>query len=257
MKLFFNKLGEGETSLIILHGLFGSSDNWQTLGKQFAEDFTVYLVDQRNHGRSENSEDFSYDLMAQDLAEFIQDEKIDNYVVLGHSMGGKTAIQFANKYADEELKKLIIVDIGIKKYPMHHDKILEGLMAINPSKLKSRKEADEIMHEYVPEFMVKQFLLKNLYRRKGEPGYAWRINVPVLNREIWNIIDELEVDQVNTNTLFIRGGQSNYILDQDIDELLNKFPNGSVETIQESGHWIHAEAPEKFYQLVKDFILRG
>lgn len=254
MELNFKKLGQGDTKLIILHGLFGSSDNWHTLGNRLAELYTVYLVDQRNHGRSENTDAFSYDLMARDLAEFIDKEQITNFVVLGHSMGGKTALQYAENYAQDGFQKLIVVDIGIKKYPMHHDKILEGLMAIDPEKLSSRKEADEIMSQYVPEFMVKQFLLKNLYRKKDGSGYGWRINVPVLNREIHNIIDELKVTTIEVPTLFVRGGKSNYIVPSDYDELLSHFTNGKIESIEESGHWIHAEAPDQFYDVVTAFI---
>lgn len=254
MELFYRKVGEGRKNLIILHGLFGSSDNWQTLALRFGEEYSVYLVDLRNHGRSPKSDDFSYDLMAQDVKELVNNLGLSNYILMGHSMGGKVAIQFANQYADESLSKLIVVDIGIKSYPMHHDKILEGLMAINPGELKSRKEADKIMDHYVPEFMVKQFLLKNLYRKKEGSGYDWRINVPVLNREIHNIIEELPISVIDIPTLFIRGGKSNYILPEDYDNLHSKFSNMDIESIENSGHWIHAESPDQFYDLVTGFI---
>lgn len=251
MKLNFRKYGVGQP-LVILHGLFGSSDNWQTLGKKFAENYEVYLVDLRNHGKSPHSDAFTYELMAQDVYEFFRENHLYDAFLIGHSMGGKTAIQFASMNADL-LEKLIVVDIGIKQYPMHHGEILEGLNAVNPGTLSSRSEAEEIISKYIESEGVRQFLLKNLYWiEKGK--LAWRFNLPVLEREMENIIAPLELDAIRTETMFIRGAMSNYILDSDYDDIRAKFEDVRIETIEDAGHWVHAEAPEEFYNLVTDFI---
>ena len=251
MQLHYRKLGEGKP-LFILHGLFGSSDNWQTLGKKFAETYTVYFVDQRNHGHSPHSDEFNYDVLAEDFYELVQRLGLKSINIIGHSMGGKTAIAFAAKYP-ELIDKMVVADIGHKQYPMHHDQILKGLNAINLSEIKTRGAADKKLNEYIPELGVRQFLLKNLYWvEKGQLG--WRINIPVLTREITNIIAEIPFDTIDTTTLFVRGGKSNYILESDYPSIGQKFPNSTIYSIEESGHWIHAEAPAEFYKAVIDFI---
>lgn len=251
MKLHHRIIGEGEP-LFILHGLFGSSDNWQTLGKEFAENFQVIFVDQRNHGRSPWSNEFNYDLMVADFHELVMDLGFSKINLLGHSMGGKTAIGFAAKYP-ELIDKMIVADISHKQYPMHHDQIIDGLKLLDLSKIKSRGQADRELASHIAEVGVRQFLLKNLYWvEKGQLG--WRINIPVLAERIYDIIDEIKFDQINTDTLFIRGGRSNYILESDFAELSLKFPNSTIHTIEESGHWVHAEAAEEFYQTVTSFF---
>lgn len=251
MKLHYRTIGEGKP-LFILHGLFGSSDNWQTLGKRFAEHFKVYFVDQRNHGHSPHSDEFNYDLMVEDFHELVTDVGETAINIIGHSMGGKTAIGFAAKYP-ELINKMVVADISHKAYPMHHDQILEGLNALDLSVIKSRGEAEKELEQYIPQFGVRQFLLKNLYW--VEPGQlGWRINLPVLDREIPHILVEIPFDQIQTETLFIRGELSNYILESDYADISRKFPNSSVYTIHGAGHWVHAEAPEEFYQVIMDFL---
>lgn len=250
MKLHYKKLGEGQP-LIILHGLFGSSDNWQTLGKKFAENFEVYLVDQRNHGNSPKSEEFNYQLMADDLHELITDLQLENIILLGHSMGGKTVMTFAQQYP-EFIEKLIIVDIGPKGYPMHHDIILEGLNSMDLSVIKSRGQAEKHLSNYIQDLGIKQFLLKNLYWvEKGQLG--WKINIPVLTKEMPNIISQIPNNTVETPTLFIRGERSNYIVEDDFQAIYDQFPNSEIETIYDAGHWVHAENPFSFYNMVTNF----
>lgn len=257
MNLHYRILGDEDglspkKPLFILHGLFGSSDNWQTLAKKFATDYVVYLVDQRNHGHSPWADSSNYDVMADDLYELITHLGLDKVNVIGHSMGGKTVINFATKYA-ERLDKMIVVDISHKQYPLHHEQILAGLNAIDLTTVKTRGNADKILAEYVSEIGVRQFLLKNLYWvEKGQLG--WRINIPVLTDEIHQIIAEIRIDTVPVNTLFIRGGRSNYILESDYTMIYEKFPNATIHSIEESGHWIHAEAPSEFYTTVVDFL---
>ena len=181
MKLNFKKIGEGKP-LLILHGLFGSSDNWGTLGKKFAENNTVYLVDLRNHGRSPHSDKMSYDLMADDLLELIMDEKINSPIILGQSMGGKAALMFAEKHPNY-LDKLIVADIGLKSYPMHHEEILKGLNSVNLQEVSSRSEAQQSLEIYIANLGIQQFLLKNLYWiEKGK--LAWRMNLKEIEKNI-------------------------------------------------------------------------
>ena len=251
MKLHYRKLGSGQP-LVILHGLFGSSDNWQTLARKLAEDFEVWLVDQRNHGHSGHSDEFSYALMAADLKELFDDHNLTNVLLAGHSMGGKTAMHFAINHP-EYLDKLIVVDMGLRAYESHHDAILAGLNSVDLSVVKSRGEADRILSSFIEELAVKHFLLKNLYWvEKGQLG--WRINIPVLEREMPEILSATPDEVVDVPTLFIRGEKSNYILDDDFFDIEQHFPRSIIETVEGAGHWVHAENPAEFYRLLIEFI---
>lgn len=251
MKLNYKREGSG-TPLLIVHGLFGSLDNWQTLGKKFAENFDTILVDQRNHGHSPHSDAFDYDLMAGDLIELIEDLEQKEVDIIGHSMGGKATMRMAQLRPDL-IKKMVIVDIGPKGYPMHHDTILEGLNAIDFDVVKSRGQATEVISKYIDDEGVRQFLLKNLYWiEKGK--LAWRINLPVLEKNMPQIIGKLPEDEVEIPTLFIRGEKSNYIIEDDYTDIFMQFPNSDIETIYNAGHWIHAENPFDFYHLVMQFL---
>ena len=253
MKLHYRELGEGQP-LVILHGLFGNSDNWQTHAKKLSEYFRVILVDQRNHGHSDWSNEFSYDLMAKDLNELFIDLNLKKAIVLGHSMGGKTAIRFTQLYPSK-IEKLIVVDIGVKEYPMHHEEILKGLHSIDLEKVTTRSEAEEILSKYIPSNGVRQFLLKNLYWiEKGK--LAWRMNIPVLEKEMPEILTVLPNNEIFNSTLFIRGMLSNYILDEDIPQLEDQFTDFQIVSIENAGHWVHAEAPLEFIEKVLEFCLR-
>ncbi|MEZ4938927.1 MAG: alpha/beta fold hydrolase [Crocinitomicaceae bacterium] len=254
-ELFFRKLGEGKP-MVVLHGLFGSSDNWQTVAKKIANHYEVFLVDQRNHGKSFKSEDFSYDLMIEDLRYFIQQEKIDDFILLGHSMGGKTAMGYAQKYP-EGLEKLIVADIAPVKYPVHHDVILTALNEAYSTRLESRQQAEDIITKYIAHPAIQQFLLKNLYwEEKGKLG--WRINIPVLTREIVPISEwGGQITGIDIPTLFIRGGMSDYITADIIPIIEEKFTDVRIETLEKSGHWVHAEQPDEFYNAVMQFCLFG
>jgi esterase len=252
MKLHYRELGEG-TPLLILHGLFGYSDNWQTLGRKFSEHHRVFLIDQRNHGRSPHSEEFNYDLMAQDLLDLLEENGLEAPVLMGHSMGGKTAMTFALLHPDR-LSKLIVVDIAPKEYPIRHDGILDALLSVDLSQVSSRDEADAQLARAIDHPGVRQFLLKNLYR-KEDNSFGWRPNLPAIDRHIGEVGAAITAEKpFEKPTLFINGGKSNYIRPEDHGEIEHLFPQAKIETIPEAGHWVHAEAPDKVYELVRAFL---
>lgn len=251
VKLNNRTIGEGK-DFFIFHGLFGYSDNWQTLGRRFGEHYRVHLADLRNHGHSPHADEFSYEAMAEDIRQLLLDEGVEKANLLGHSMGGKAVMLFAQKYP-EMVDKLIVADIGPKQYPPHHDSILEGLLALDLNEIKSRGEADKKLQEYIPEMGIRQFLLKNLYWvEKGKLG--WRMNLPVISEQLDNILSSVDQKQVDVDTLFIRGDQSGYIKPDDYEDIKSQFSNAEIKTIEGVGHWLHAEAPDKFYDIVVDFL---
>ncbi len=253
MKLHYRELGEGKP-MMILHGLFGFSDNWQTHAKKLAEYYRVILVDLRNHGHSDWSDDFSYDLMAQDVFELAEYLELEDLILVGHSMGGKVAMRFAQQH-ENLLEKLIIVDMGIKSYPMHHQHILAGIYSVQVETIKARREAEAQMREHIESEGILQFLLKNLHwKEKGK--LAWRMNTKVLEREMPEILGALPEGEVFIPTLFIRGELSNYILDEDFESLENQFLDCQIETIEGAGHWVHAESPSEFLNSLLTFCLR-
>ncbi|WP_299124839.1 alpha/beta fold hydrolase [uncultured Winogradskyella sp.] len=253
MILHSNIIGEGKP-FIILHGFLGMGDNWKSLAKQFAEaDFEVHLVDQRNHGRSFHSDRFDYELMAEDLKNYCDDHNLSDIILLGHSMGGKTAMLFATKYP-ELVSKLIVADISPRYYPVHHDAILEGLSRLDFSELKSRGKADEFLSDYVPEMGTRMFLLKNLYWvEKGELGL--RINLPVLKENVSEVGEALPIHATfKKDSLFLRGDKSEYIGQGDEAIIQRHFPDSKIITISNAGHWLHAENPKDFYEKVINFV---
>ncbi len=254
MNLNFKKIGEEGPAIVILHGVFGFLDNWLTIGKAISEQgFQVYLVDQRNHGRSPHEGGLNYETFAADLKEFLTQQQLSNPILLGHSMGGKTVMKYAITFPDT-FQKLVIVDIGPKAYPVHHRKIIAGLNQIPVASIENRQEADEILAGYEPLVPVRQFLLKNLYRTE-EGSFAWRFNLPVLTEQMANVGEGIVTDQpVNQPTLFIRGALSNYILDEDWTAILAIFPQATLETVENAGHWIQAEQPKVFLHHLLNFI---
>ena len=248
-----NILGEGKP-FIILHGFLGMSDNWKTLGNHFSEaGFQVHLVDQRNHGRSFHSALFNYDALVEDLKNYCEASKLEDIVLLGHSMGGKTAMLFATEYP-ELVSKLIIADISPRFYPIHHDAILEGLSSLNFEELKSRGAADKVLANYVSEPGTRQFLLKNLYWiEKGK--LALRINLEALKENVSEVGEALPMHaKFDKDTLFLRGDKSEYIALHDETLIKRHFPLANITTIANAGHWLHAENPEDFYKAVIDFV---
>jgi esterase len=254
MKLNFRKIGESGQPIIILHGLFGMSDNWLTIGKVFAENHIVYLLDLRNHGQSPRSEAFSYDIMAADLTEFIQDHSIDKPILIGHSMGGKVIMQFAIEQP-QMFDKMIVVDIAPRFYPVHHHPILQGLQAVNLKSLQSRTEANEVLKTFEESEGVRQFLLKNLFRNPELGHFDWRINIPVITKNIENVGEEITSNkQISNESMFISGSESSYITQEDRNQILQIFPNAVFEVVKGAGHWVQADKPKEFEEIVNMFI---
>ena len=251
MNLFFRESGQGRP-MVILHGLFGSSDNWFTLAKTFSQQFKVYLVDQRNHGQSPHSEEFNYKLLAEDLEDFLISNTIAEPIIIGHSMGGKAAMNLAVKRPDL-INQLIVVDIVPKPYPIHHDHILDGLNAIHLEKLSSRTDADQILSEFVKETEVRQFLLKNL-SRKSDGGFEWKINLKAIGNHIEELGDGMQyTGKFEKPSLFIKGAKSNYFTDGDENSIKAIFSNATFVTL-DTGHWVQAEKPLEFANAVIQFL---
>lgn len=254
MELKYREYGQGQP-LIILHGLFGQSDNWNTLAKRFADnDFRVFTIDQRNHGLSPHSSVWDYQAMAEDLNEFIEAHHLHQPIIIGHSMGGKT-VMFFELLFPHIAKQLVVVDIAPKAYKPHHDAVLQALNAVDFNSITMRKEAEAVLNEYITDFGTKQFLLKNIYWKDDESKQmAWRFNLETITKEYNNIGVEIPDGTSDTDTLFIRGEKSNYILDSDIELIKQHFTHYKLKTIANSGHWVHAEQPDSFFNCVMEFI---
>ncbi|WP_313806552.1 alpha/beta fold hydrolase [Flavobacterium sp.] len=250
----YSRIEGGGAPLLIIHGFLGMSDNWKTLGSQFAElGYQVHMLDMRNHGKSPHSEEFSYQMMVQDIVDYCQQHNLQKVNLLGHSMGGKIVMFFATQFP-EMVEKLIVADIGPKYYAPHHQKILAGLTAVDFSLQPSRSEVEATLSQYISDFGTKQFLLKNLYWET--PGQlAFRFNLDVFNRKIETIGEALSFEATFLNpTLFLRGDKSDYILDSDFETLYHHFPEAEIVTVRNAGHWLHAENPKDFFDYVANYL---
>ncbi len=251
MILNYKKPGKGEP-LIILHGLLGMLDNWHTIGKNLSQFYQVYLVDARNHGHSPHSGIFNYEVMCDDIIELMENEKIESTFLLGHSMGGKTAMTLAQKYP-EKISKLVVVDISPKKYPPTHENIFEALSEVNFNLVKSRKEVEEKLSKHIQEEEIRQFILKNLFWK--ESGMlAWRFNLPVIQQSLELVSEPVLLGIFEQPALFLKGEKSNYLNEQDKDLIKKHFPKSEIITIQNAGHWVHAGQPELFLKTVLAFL---
>lgn len=245
-------LGKG-MPLLILHGYFGMSDNWKSLGNKFSENFQVHLIDQRNHGRSFHSDDFDYELLVEDLYQYIQYHNLQNIILLGHSMGGKVAMLFAVTFP-QLINKLIVADISPRAYKPHHQQILEALNEVNFSIHNTRKKVEEVLKIYIKEQGIIQFLLKNVYwKEKGKLDY--RFNLQSLTENNAVVGEALpSFTHFEGDTLFLKGENSNYITTKDEPLILAHFRNAQIVTVKNAGHWLHAENPTQFYNEVVRFL---
>jgi len=256
MELNYKTFGQGDP-LIILHGMFGTLDNWQTIGKQLAEHFTVYILDQRNHGRSPHDDLIDYPTMAQDLQHFMESHWIFKAHVLGHSMGGKTAMQFALEYPDM-VENFVVVDVAPKRYQGGHEEILAAILALDLKTVQNRNDAELFLRQRLTnqDESTIQFLMKNL-SRNPESGFEWKMNFPAIHAHYQDILAGIEVDATfEGETLFIRGEKSNYIQDSDWQNILKLFPKAQLETVAHAGHWVHADQPKALLEIVQSFLTK-
>ncbi len=263
MNLSFNKIGTGYP-LIILHGLYGSKDNWLSIGKLLAIKFTVYLIDQRNHGESPHSEELNYEVMSKDLFQFYIDNKIEKASIIGHSMGGKTALFFAKNHP-HKIDKIIVIDISPLSYNStfkhkqnldFHLAILNCLSTIDLSGLKSRSEADEMLQVSIKSKKIRQFLLKNL-KRNSDKSFSWKLNINSIKSHVNEVFDGFNPDEkieIKTPTLFIKGEKSDYIDKEDILYIKRTFNFYKLAEIKSAGHWIHSEQPEILIEIILNFM---
>ena len=256
MELYYRKYGsEGDQPIIILHGIFGISDNWVTYARRIAmEGFEVYVLDQRNHGQSPHSDNFNYLALTDDLFDFIDEHEIDDPIIIGHSMGGKVAMRFALENP-HLVKKLVVVDITLKAYGPrdNHKSILKAMKSVDLKQVKNRGEVEEELARHIPEIRIRQFILKNLHR-KDKNEFEWRINIDGLEKNLDQMFDAIDtIVKFEKPTLFIKGGASDYILLEDFPQIRYNFPNADIVTIAGASHWVHVEAMEVFYQLTLGF----
>jgi len=250
MTLNYKVFGSGEP-VIILHGLFGMLDNWQTFAKKLAEAYKVYIIDQRNHGRSPHSDAFSYKLLSSDLNEFINEHQIESAHIIGHSMGGKTVMQFASDYPDVA-KSVTIVDISPRAYIGGHQAIFEAVLSIDLTSLGKRSDADQHLAKTIDQIGVRQFLLKNLSR--SSEGFKWKANFESLYEHYDTISGELDIaDVINTKALFVYSDHSGYV-EQDDVEMISSLFSEAIFIPMKAGHWIHAEKPMELMKIIKEHL---
>ena len=253
MKLFYRHFGEGQP-VIILHGIFGISDNWVTIGRKIAEKFSVYILDLRNHGQSPHSDTFNYVAMMDDLNEFIEEHELEDPIIIGHSMGGKVAMYFALEYP-EMVNSLLVVDISMRKYPPRqgHVQMIEAMQSVDFSKVQSREDVEAQLEDEIQSRPIRLFVMKNLVR-VGQSEFKWRLNLKAIYENIDNIFEGVEhFNRFEKPTLFVRGGKSDYIQDSDMEKIYRHFPAAELETIPHASHWVHAEAPDDLCAIISDF----
>lgn len=261
MQLHFRQLGQGPP-LVMLHGLFGSLDNWLGVAPTLAETYTLYLVDLRNHGHSPHDPEMNYALMAADVAEFFDRHKLDRACVVGHSMGGKTAMQFALDFP-ARVKKLVVVDITPRASKLDHENIFNALLALDLNRFQSRRQMEAVLAPEIPDLVVRQFLLKNLKSRHSAGGasappsshFEWRIPLDILYKNYSNICEAIPPHAPFPGpALFLRGGKSRYVPEDGLPAIQKLFPRAKMETISGAGHWVHADAREEFLRRVLAFL---
>jgi esterase len=252
MILNYKTQGSGPP-ILILHGLFGMLDNWKSIANQLETDYSVYLLDLRNHGRSPHDGDHSYTAMAEDIREFMESQYMYSAYIIGHSMGGKVAMQFAYEYPDM-VEKMIIVDIAPKTYTGGHEAIIDALLAIPIDAVQSRTEVEDRLSPKIKNQSERAFLMKNLTRKK-EGGFAWKMNLEVLSKDYSQIMRNTNFEHpIEVPTCFIRGGNSRYIEDKDETTIGQFFSQSSIVTIEDAGHWVHADKPQELLDIIKAYF---
>lgn len=255
MELFYRHYGSGYP-LIILHGIFGVSDNWVSFARSIARKYEVFIPDQRNHGQSPHDPAFNYFALCSDLNDFIIHNKLDEPIILGHSMGGKVAMRFALENP-EMVKALILADISLRSYQRryHHLDMIDAMLSVDFTKTQTREDVERLLEPKIKEFHVRQFAMKNLYRRERSGQFAWRLNLDAINLNMDGIFEGIQSKEIfNKPALFVRGGSSDYVKYEDFDQIYRNFPKADIKTIEGAGHWIHAEKPKVFLKIVEGFL---
>jgi len=253
LQLNYQSYGKGHP-LIVLHGLFGMLDNWHSVGRMLGRDFRVFVLDQRNHGHSPHLAEMNYKVLAQDVRDFALQLHITSCYLLGHSMGGKVAMEAALRYPNL-VDKLVVVDIAPRLYPSFHDAILEALTSLDLTAYKSRSDIDRALSTKIAELPVRQFLMKNLARNE-DGSYRWKMNLAVIAQHYPELLQEIDSTVPFTKpVLFVRSLRSSYIGDKDIPEIHRLFPKSSFADF-DTGHWVHAESPDGLIKTVTAFLLR-
>jgi pimeloyl-ACP methyl ester carboxylesterase len=267
MELSFRKMGQGPP-MIILHGLYGSSDNWFSIGKAFADKFEVYLIDQRNHGSSPHTKEHNYIALRNDLHDFMESQHIEKAVFMGHSMGGKTAMFFAVAWP-EMVQSLIVVDISPRSYKsltqpvsqsLDHMNIINAMLGVDFANVNDREDVNRILAETLQSEKLRLFLLKNV-KRNADGGYGWKLNIKTLHDQLPQILDGLDPKAfMNGNgitgfpVLFIKAGKSGYIKEEDLAVIKTIFPMAEMVTIPGADHWVHVEMPELLIKTISYFV---
>lgn len=249
--LFYREFGAGPP-VIILHGLFGFSDNWQTIAKGLSDRHLVITPDLRNHGRSPHLPTHSYPEMAEDLRAFMEEKWVFSAAVVGHSMGGKVAMQLALDHPDT-VERLVVVDIEPRQADDNHGDIFRALLGMDLSKMTERSAAEAYLSERIPDFGTRQFLLKNI-TRNDDGTFNWKMNLPVLWEHYASVLASVQGEIFDKPTLFVRGSRSNYIKDAEIPFIHTLFPQAEIVTIEGAGHWVHADKPTELLAVLKDFL---
>ena len=255
MKLFFRRFGQGKP-VVILHGLFGIADNWVTIGKRLSKEFEVFIPDLRNHGQSPHSKVFDFPSLVQDLIEFTEENNLKDIMLIGHSLGGITAMQFTLQNP-LFVKKIIVVDISLRKYQNYeeHQQLINAMLSVDFSIARSRSDVEQQLVGVIKSQRLRLFLLKNVYWR-NKYRLDWRLNLDGINDNLPLAYERMADDlQFPGPALFIRGGLSDYILDEDFKEICKKFPRAELSTVPDATHWVHADAPEEFYKIVYRFLM--
>ncbi|MFZ1786997.1 MAG: alpha/beta fold hydrolase [Saprospiraceae bacterium] len=252
-ELNYKTFGEG-MPVIFLHGLFGMLDNWQTFAKKMADEgYMVFLLDQRDHGKSPHTEAFTYELLSEDLANFLNTQWIHKAIIIGHSMGGKTALTFARDHEDV-VEKLILIDVAPKKYNGGHESIFQALLGIDLQSFDDRNEIYDHLKKQISDEGTLLFLMKNISRKK-EGSFEYKMNLKLLHENYPNIMSEVSFNHpVDVPTLFVAGGQSDYILPEDTEKIKEVFTDVQFAVIDGASHWVHADKPNELFDVVMKFI---
>lgn len=259
VRLHHRITGEGPP-LVLLHGLFGSLENLGGVNQRLQDSWQIHGLDLRNHGRSPHAPTMDYPAMADDVVAYLDDQGIDRACLLGHSMGGKTAMQVALHHP-ERVEKLIVADIAPVTYHPRHDAILEGMNSLDLGAIHSRSDADRALAEYVETPEIRMFLLKNLVRvpdsekADNTDTFRWRLNLGVINECYQNLADAPAGDgPFEGPVLFIKGSESAYIQQKHHERIKTLFPEARIEEIEGTDHWLHAEKPDEFARLCREFL---